>query len=70
MNLYVQENIKDYVPTKEDVESAYDMLGSRGEEIDIDSVLDQIERNVTNYGHNLKANWRLITERNIEIWFK
>jgi hypothetical protein len=60
----------DYLPTKDDVESAYDMLGSRGEEIDIDSILDQIDKNATNSGRNLKANWRLITEKNIEMWSK
>jgi hypothetical protein len=59
----------DYLPTKEDAENAYDMLVSREEEIDSDSLLDQIEINVTDSKRNLKSNWRLITESNLQIWF-
>ena len=58
----------DYLPTKEDFESAYRMLCSPGQKIDKGAILDQIEKNAINSGRNLKINWRLITERNIEIW--
>ena len=73
---YVKENnavsrrTGDYLPNKDDFESAYRMLCSPGENIDKDSILDQIEKTAINSGRNLKTNWRLITERNIEIWVK
>ena len=65
---YVQGSRNDYLPNKEDFESAYRMLCSPGQKIDKKSILDQIEKNALNSGRNLKTNWRLITERNIEIW--
>ena len=65
---YVQGSRNDYLPNKEDFESAYRMLCSPGQKINKDSILDQIEKNALNSGRNLKTNWRLITERNIEIW--
>jgi hypothetical protein len=60
----------DYLPHKDDFECAYRMICSYGDKIPIDSVLDQIEKNAINTGHNLKINWRLNTERNIELWKK
>jgi hypothetical protein len=57
-----------YLPTKDDFESAYRMLGSPGQNIHKDSILDQIEKNAINSRQNLKENWRLITERNIKNW--
>ena len=60
----------DYLPNKDDFVSAYRMICPSGNRINIDSVLDQIEKNAVNSGHNLKKNWRLIIERNIEIWSK
>jgi hypothetical protein len=58
------------LPNKDDFESAYRMLSSPGKEIDKNSILDQIYKNAIKSGYNLKPNWRLITERNIEIWVK
>jgi hypothetical protein len=58
------------LPTKEDFESAYKMLTHHGESISIDAVLDQIETNAIENGLTLKNNWRVITEKNIEIWAK
>ena len=65
-----QRSSGDYIPTKDDFASAYRMICPSGDRIHINSVLDQIEINITNSGYNLKNNWRLITERNIEIWVK
>ena len=59
-----------YLPTREDYESAYRMLCSPGQPIENDSILDQVEKNAINSGHNLKEQWRLITGKNIEIWVK
>jgi hypothetical protein len=36
----------------------------------IDAILDQVEKNILADGKILKDNWRMITERNIAIWFK
>jgi hypothetical protein len=65
---YIHRAKNDYLPNKDDFESAYRMLCSPGEKIDKDSILDQIEKNAINSSRNLKTNWRLITERNIKIW--
>lgn len=59
-----------YLPTIEDLEIAYRMLTRHGEAIASDLVLDQIEIIMKNRGLSLKINWRLITEKNIEIWAK
>lgn len=59
-----------YEPTKEDFESAYCALTRPGETISIDSVLDQMEINAMKKGLSLKSNWRMVTEKNIEIWSK
>ena len=59
-----------YLPTKEDFESAYRTLTRLGDELSLDAILDQIEINVTKAGLSLKSNWRMITEKNIEIWSK
>jgi len=59
-----------YLPNKEDFESAYRSLTRPGETISIDSVLDQIETTAKKKGLSLKSNWRMITEKNIEIWSK
>ena len=58
------------LPCKEDFESAYKILTRPGDSISIDSVLDQIEVTSKNEGIILKSNWRMITERSIEIWSK
>ena len=58
------------LPTKEDFESAYRTLTRPGQSISIDVVLDQIETNAKNKSLTLKNNWRMITEKNIEIWSK
>ena len=58
------------LPSKEDFESAYRTLTRLGDELSLDAILDQIEINVTKAGRTLKSNWRMITEKNIEIWSK
>jgi len=64
------DEIPDVFPSKEDFESAYRMLTRPGESISIDSVLNQLEINAKNEGHLLKSDWRMVTEKNIEIWSK
>lgn len=59
-----------YLPCKEDFETAYRKLSRLGESVSIDAVLDQIEINVKNEKYSLNNNWRMITEKNIEIWSK
>ena len=59
-----------YLPSEEDFESAYRMLTRLGEAISIDTVLDKIEVHAVKMGLSLKSNWRMITEKNIEIWAK
>ena len=58
-----------YLPPKVDVELAANQIfyATGG---DIDAILDQVEKNAIGKGKNLKTNWRMITERNIAIWFK
>ena len=56
------------LPNFSDFEAACRMIARLGEEVSIDSVLDQIESNALQKGWLLKSNWRLITEKNIEIW--
>jgi hypothetical protein len=55
----------DYLPNKDNFESAYRMLCSPGQKIDKESILNQIDKNAINSGYNLKKNWRMITEKNI-----
>jgi hypothetical protein len=64
----VTDNKKDYLPSKEFFESAYRMLTQPGGDVSLDAVLHQIEINAKKEGLLLKNNWRMITERNIEIW--
>ena len=61
-----------YLPTKADVDEAEDELRktSSDELIALDPVLDQVKADFTKAGKPLKDNWRDITIRNIEIWFK
>jgi len=59
-----------YLPTKADVEYHESLLRKSPDEIiSIDAVLDQIDFFFALEGKSLKANWREITKRNIEIWF-
>ena len=66
----VTDNKKDYLPSKEVFELAYRMLTQLGGDVSLDAVLHQIEINAKKEGVLLKNNWRMITERNIEIWSK
>ncbi len=45
-----------------------DLQSLTGLPVTVDAVLDQIEINAEKDGLVLKDNWRIITERNIEIW--
>jgi len=60
-----------YLPNKEDFTKAYRALAAQyGEEVSIDEVLDEIEREASKIEKKLKHNWRVITEYNINIWQK
>jgi hypothetical protein len=71
-NITRNEQTRDnsYLPSKEDIETAYRMLANPGNSINIDTVLDQIEGITKNKRFLLKKDWRIITENNIEIWSK
>lgn len=58
------------LPTKEDFESAYRTLTRLGESVSVDAVLDQIAFCAKKEGHSLKYNWRMFTEKNIDVWSK
>lgn len=66
----IMEALHGYLPTKEDSETAIRMLTRPGEAITIDTVMDQLEINANKKGLSLNNNWRMITEKNIEIWSK
>ena len=59
-----------YLPSKKDFEVAYRALSLPGGTISIDSALDQLEIITNKKGLTLKSNWRVTTEKNIEIWSK
>jgi hypothetical protein len=60
----------EYLPTKEDFESAYKSLSKTAEHINIEDILDQIELKFSNSGYRLKNNWRLIIKSKLELWSK
>jgi hypothetical protein len=68
VNIRQEGSYLHYVPNKEDFEKAYRTITSPGQSVSIDAVLNQIEFDAKTSGHKLKINWRLTTERNIEIW--
>jgi hypothetical protein len=59
-----------FLPSKENCEYAYRMLSRLGESVSVDEILDLVEINCKENGHSLKNNWRVITEKNIELWAK
>jgi len=59
-----------FLPTKNHFESAYRSLTRLGRAVPVDLVLDQIEIDATNEGRSLQHGWRLITEKNVQIWVK
>jgi hypothetical protein len=67
---HAQTQDNGYLPSKEDVESAYRALTHPGVDISIDTVLDQLEKNAKKMGLPLNNDWRMITEKTIEIWAK
>lgn len=60
---------KNYRPNKTDIEKALDMIESEGSRHSLDNILDIVEKNCCDEGKSLTENWRIITERNIKIWF-
>ncbi len=61
-------NNSNYLPTKEDCDSAIRQLHNENLHGTTDTVLDRIEENVTSKGMTLKPNWRIITEENMKKW--
>ena len=71
LNNDIDSRNEEYLPTREDFESAYKMLAHTGVEISVEKILDQIEVNTKDAGRQLKSNWRKITEKNIfDVWPK
>lgn len=62
------EGENDYIPTREDFESAYANCARCGEAVSVDVVLNAIDAANKSCGRTLHPRWRLITEKNIEIW--
>ena len=63
-------SIRNYLPTKADFEFAIKQLSSLNEEIPLDKILDEIERNVLKAGNELDPLWRRVTEKKIISWTK
>ena len=59
-----------YLPSKADVERANNLILTCGGNLELEDVLNMIEKNCLEKGETLKQNWKMITERNIEMWFK
>jgi hypothetical protein len=58
-----------YLPTREDFENTRRKFLKEGKKrISIDDMLDIIEGDVKRAGKKLAANWRSVTEKNIESW--
>lgn len=57
-----------HLPTKQDLDIAYQQLSGPGKSVPIDDVLDQIERNALRASITLRYDWRILTERNIALW--
>ena len=66
----IEEN--NYLPTRIDCErAAKKLLGSNSkDEIDLLELLDKIEDDLEKSGRTLANDWRLITEKKLNIWFK
>jgi len=62
------ESNENYLPTKEDCDRAIRELHNEGYDATTDNVLDRIKQNVTSQRFVLKSNWKLITEKNMELW--
>lgn len=62
---------KDYLPTKADCEMTLRALrdSEREDSFNKTAVFDWLEKYFEDKGISMKNNWRLITERNLEIWF-
>lgn len=71
--LTIQRNfgtLDEHYPGKEDIESALRQLGSNGEDIAIEAVLDHIEDRFCAENKQLPEDWRQQTQLNIEKWYK
>lgn len=63
--------IKRHLPDKSDIEHAYHLLRkSPRQVINIEDILNQVEKNMTNIGIELEENWREIIKKRIEKWFQ
>ena len=59
----------DYLPTKDDIESAYRLIAMAGTWAKIDDVFDRLEANAKRAGIVLVMNWREIVEAKMVDWF-
>ena len=61
----------DYLPTKTDCEMALKALQKRGKgsSVNKEDLFDWLEQDLQDKGISMKSNWKVITERNFELWF-
>jgi hypothetical protein len=66
------EILENNLPKKADADRAIEQLRAKAvENVSVEAILNQIEKNFFKQGESLKSNWRIITERNIrEYWYK
>jgi hypothetical protein len=60
-----------YLPTKADCETALKALQKRGKgsSVDKEELFEWLEQRLQDKGILMKSNWKVITERNFELWF-
>ena len=63
------EEVIEYLPLKSDIEIAIGSAKNSGKQANLENILEIVEHACVKEGKMLKANWKMITERNIEIWF-
>lgn len=67
----IDENIN-YLPTKNDCDRVTKNLSdsTSENEVDLEELFVELEKYLTGKGKTLKSNWKIITERNLELWSK
>ena len=60
-----------YLPTKADCEMALKALQKlgKGSSVSKEELFDWLEQHFQDKGISMKSNWKVITERNLDIWF-
>ena len=67
------KNITDnYLPTKSECERVIKKISrsTTKTDIDLEELLVELKKDLTEKGKTLKSNWKIITEENLKLWFK